>query len=334
MSRASSSAAVPMHVVAGVVFDPEGRRVLVARRMHGRFSGRREFPGGKVEPGESRFECLARELEEEVGIHIKDARPLIRLRHRYFDKEIDLDIWRVESFRGEAEGCEGQPIEWLPVEALEPADFLPANEAVIAALRLPSRYLITPEPQGDARAFLDRLAQRVDEGFDLLQLRAKTIEKEEDFLVLARNAQAICRRSGARLLVNASPAAALRCDAAGVHLDSKRLSDLAQAKPGAADIEALEALRDKGGLIAASCHNEEEIDLLPDLGCDFAVLGPVRRTATHLEAKALGWEGFSALAHRSRIPIFALGGLEDSDIPVAHEYGAQGVAAIRGFWGD
>lgn len=324
-----------IHVVAGVVLDPERRNVLVARRVHGRFSGLREFPGGKVEPGESRRECLARELAEEVGIRIEQARPLIRLHHRHSEREIDLDIWRVESFSGEARGCEGQPVEWIALEDLEPSSFLPANERVITALRLPSRYLITPEPQGDAMDFLDRLAKRVDRGFDLVQLRAKTIEKEDDLLSLARKAQGICRRAGARLLVNAPPALALRSGADGVHLDSRRLIDLAGgAGSCAADIEALDELRNKGALIAASCHNEREIDLLKTLRCDFAVSGPVRRTATHPEAPILGWKGFAALVHRARIPIFALGGLEEKDIRLAYEYGAQGVAAIRAFWGD
>ncbi|WP_025771930.1 Nudix family hydrolase [Thioalkalivibrio sp. HK1] len=332
MSRDLSPRSI--HVVAGVVLDPKGRNVLVARRVHGRFSGRREFPGGKVEPGESRWECLARELAEEVGIRIEKARPLIRLRHRYLEREIDLDIWRVESFSGEAKGCEGQPIEWLPLEDLDPSSFLPANERVITALRLPARYLITPEPRGDARAFLDRLAQRVDRGFDLVQLRAKTIENEDDLLRLARSARAICEDAGARLLVNASPALALRSGADGVHLDSKRLFDLADgpARSCAADIEALDELRDKGALIAASCHDEREIDLSKTLRCDFAVAGPVHRTATHPEASILGWQGFTALVRRACMPIFALGGLEEKDIPLAHGYGAQGVAAIRAFW--
>ncbi len=325
-----------IHVVAGAVLDPDERNVLVARRLHGRFPGLREFPGGKIEPGESRIECLARELAEEVGIRIESARPLIRLRHRDLEREIDLDIWRVESFGGQAWGREGQPIEWLPIESLEPSTFLPANMPVITALQLPSRYLITPEPQGDPRAFLQRLADRLARGFDLVQLRGKGIENEQEMLSLAREAAALCHRAEAKLLVNAAPCLALRSGADGVHLDSRRLTLLGEGAAGscAADIEALEALRRRGALIAASCHDEREIEFLARLRCDFAVLGPVRPTTTHPDAAAMGWKRFAALVHRAGIPIFALGGLEEGDARLAYEYGAQGIAAIRAFWGD
>ena len=78
-------------VAVGVIRD--GNRILLAKRPdHVHQGGRWEFPGGKREPGEDRFAALVRELEEELGIRPRDARPLIRIRHDYPDKSVELDV--------------------------------------------------------------------------------------------------------------------------------------------------------------------------------------------------------------------------------------------------
>ena len=166
--------------------------------------------------GESRETGLARELAEELGIRVLSAHPLIRVEHCYPYREVVLDVWRVESFAGEPHGREGQRIEWRDVHELDPAGFPPADVPVLAALRLPSRYLVTPEPRGDWNAFLDRLAMRVAEGFELVQLRVKSLD-EPALVDLGRRAAEICRRGGATLLVNADPVTARRCGTGGVH---------------------------------------------------------------------------------------------------------------------
>ena len=131
----------------------------------------------KLMPGESREAGLARELAEELGIRVLAACPLIRTEHRYPDRDVVLDVWSVGSYSGEPHGREGQRVEWREVRRLDPADFPPADAPVLAALRLPRRYLVTPEPGRDWNAFLDRLAARVDQGFDLVQLRAKVARR-------------------------------------------------------------------------------------------------------------------------------------------------------------
>ena len=124
-----------IHVVAGVLFDPCGR-VLVARRPRGKhLGGLWEFPGGKLRPGEPREAGLARELVEELGIRVLAASPFSRVEHRYSDRDVLLDVWRVESYSGEPHGREGQAIEWRNVGSLDAADFPPADAPVLAALR-------------------------------------------------------------------------------------------------------------------------------------------------------------------------------------------------------
>ena len=114
-----------VHVVAGVLLDARGR-VLVARRpQRTHLAGLWEFPGGKLMPGESREAGLARELAEELGVRVLSAHPLIRVEHRYPDRDVVLDVWRVESFTGEPYGREGQRVEWHDVHGLDPARFHP-----------------------------------------------------------------------------------------------------------------------------------------------------------------------------------------------------------------
>jgi 8-oxo-dGTP diphosphatase len=135
-----------LHVAAAVVVDSAARILIARRHDHLHQGGLWEFPGGKVESGESVPAALARELNEELGIRVKQARPLIRIPYRYPDRNVLLDVWRVEQFEGEAHGAEGQPLRWVAAEELCEFEFPAANRPIVTAARLPSAYLITPEP--------------------------------------------------------------------------------------------------------------------------------------------------------------------------------------------
>jgi mutator protein MutT len=128
-----------IHVVAGAVIDAAGR-VLIAQRPQGKhLAGGWEFPGGKLEPDEARATGLARELREELGIAIRNPRPLIRVRHAYPDGEVLIDMWVVRSYSGSPRGLDGQALQWLSQENLERAELLPADGPIVRALRLPER---------------------------------------------------------------------------------------------------------------------------------------------------------------------------------------------------
>src|SRR5512145_1948501 len=112
-----------LHVAAAVVVDDVGRILIARRHDHLHQGGLWEFPGGKVEPGEAVPDALVRELHEELGIRVKKARPLIRIPYRYPDRNVLLDVWRVEKFEGEAHGAEGQPLLWVEAENLVQFEF-------------------------------------------------------------------------------------------------------------------------------------------------------------------------------------------------------------------
>jgi len=147
-----------IHVVAGALIDSSGR-VLIAQRPAGKhLAGGWEFPGGKLEPGEERLPGLARELREELGIVVEQCRPLIRVRHAYPSRDVLLDVWVVKRYAGEPRGLDGQRLRWCAQHELASADLLPADEPIVAALRLPERlaqvstpaYSIGAETSGEA----------------------------------------------------------------------------------------------------------------------------------------------------------------------------------------
>jgi 8-oxo-dGTP diphosphatase len=85
-------------------------------------------------------------------------------------------------------------------------------------------------------------------------------------------------------------------------------------------------------LCAASCHNATELARAAHLGVDLVVLGPVKTTPTHPDARPLGWEHFAELVHGTPIPVYALGGLDRRDLDIALSHGAHGVALRRAAW--
>jgi 8-oxo-dGTP diphosphatase len=110
--------------------------VLIAERPAGKhMAGRWEFPGGKVAPGESESAALVRELREELGVTVTDCRPFMRLSHEYDDRVVELSLWVVDSFSGEAAGLDGQALKWVPVGRLGEEDILEADAPFVKALQ-------------------------------------------------------------------------------------------------------------------------------------------------------------------------------------------------------
>jgi 8-oxo-dGTP diphosphatase len=124
-----------LHVAVAVVLDPR-QRVLISRRAAAAHQGGLwEFPGGKVEPGESVTEALARELREELGIELGASRPLLLVPFDYGDKAVLLDVHLVTQFSGEARGLEGQPLAWVSPAELSQYRFPAANVAIVDAVQ-------------------------------------------------------------------------------------------------------------------------------------------------------------------------------------------------------
>ncbi|HHH39019.1 MAG TPA: Nudix family hydrolase [Sedimenticola sp.] len=316
--RGSRSRAL-CEVAVAVILDTAGRVLLSRRHVNAHQGGLWEFPGGKLEPGETLDAALRREIREELGIEVLNHRPLITIDHHYPGRSVRLRVRQVATFRGVPEGREGQPLAWVAPAALAGYPMPAADRPIVTALRLPAHCLVTgPDPR-DPETFLARLDQALADGIRLVQLRAPGLS-EEAFRQLATRALERCRRHAARCLLNADPVLAERLGADGVHLSSRRLLTL-ERRPLA-----------RGLWVGASCHDLPQLRRAESLGLDFAFLSPVLPTASHPEAPPLGWEGFRALVDRVALPVYALGGMTPGMAERAREEGGQGIAAIRGLW--
>ncbi|MEQ7920792.1 Nudix family hydrolase [Xanthomonas sp. WHRI 1810A] len=310
-----------VHVAAAVIRGADGK-ILIARRADTQHQGGLwEFPGGKVEPGEAVESALARELLEELGIVVTAARPLIKVSHDYPDKQVLLDVWEVSAFTGEPHGAEGQPLAWVSSRELIEYDFPAANQPIVAAARLPSEYLITPDGL-DTPQLLQGIQRAIAAGAKLIQLRAPN-GYDPKYRDLAVDAVGLCAGK-AHLLLKGSFEWLGDFPAAGWHATS------AQLRKHAANGRPLPADR----WLGASCHNVEELALAEQMGVDFITLSPVQPTQTHPDSQPLGWERASELIQGFSKPVFLLGGVGPNDRQRAWEIGAQGVAGIRAFWPD
>ncbi len=123
-----------IHVAVGVIIANDGSILLAKRPAHVHQGGLWEFPGGKVNPGETVQQALERELKEELGIDVIDCSPLTEIRHQYPDKSVFLDVWSVTDYAGTAVGKEGQPLVWAAPATLTRYEFPEANQPIIEAI--------------------------------------------------------------------------------------------------------------------------------------------------------------------------------------------------------
>jgi len=307
-----------LHVVAGILCDGKGHVLLAQRPPNAHLAGTWEFPGGKIEPGESAQAALQRELREELGIDVGAVEPLISIPWQYPEKSIVLHACRVIDFRGEPHGHERQALRWLLPHETVDLPMPPPDRPIVTALRLPQHYAITAEPGNNVADSLAAIDHLLASGFRLIQLRAKHMRADR-LADLATAALEHTRAAGAMLLLNRDLALAQALGLDGVHLLSADLMRL--------DARPLQADR----WLAASCHDERELAQAAKIGVDFVVLGPVLPTASHPHAAALGWERFEALRATAPFPVYALGGLRQGDLDQAQRAGAQGIAGISAF---
>ena len=306
-----------VHVAAAVILRPDGQVLLAQRPLGKVYAGYWEFPGGKLEPGESPRHALDRELREELGLTVRRAAPWLTQRFVYPHAHVELHFFRVFEWDGVPVGHDGQAFAWQTPGAFTVAPLLPANTLVLRALRLPDVYAITMAADVGEGVFVDRAQRAFERGLRLVQLREKEWPLERQH-ALADRLLALAERCDARIMLNGDAQRARAWGCAGVHWTS---AALAQASARPTDM-----------LCAASCHTREDIIKASALQLDFVVLGPIAPTPTHPGAAVLGWQGFASTAAGASLPVFALGGLTREDLAIAVDHGAHGVALRRGAW--
>jgi 8-oxo-dGTP diphosphatase len=303
---------VIVEVAAAVLQRPDGS-FLLARRPEGKvFAGYWEFPGGKVESGEAPAAALGRELHEELGIDVEMAYPWITRVFSYPHATVRLKFYRVVQWKKEPQPRENQALVWQRLDAPMAHPMLPANAPVLASLALPPEYAITDAARLGIPKMLRLLEERLERGLKLVQVREPQLSVEQRTLFTGQVVD-LAQRLGCKVLVKTPFPGAH-----GLHLSSAQLMQI-ETKP-------------LNMLVAASCHTRMELERAMRLELDFAVLGPVRRTASHENAVPLGWEQFAVLAKDASLPVYAIGGLGSADLGSAWRAGAHGIAMITAAW--
>lgn len=306
-----------IEVAAAVIYDTAGRFLLAQRPPGKAYAGYWEFPGGKVEPGESAADAMQRELHEELGITVESVCPWLTRDFDYEHADVRLRFFRIYRWHGVPHGREGQSFAWQDTIALNVSPILPANGPILRALGLPSEYGITQAAESGIEPFMLRLQRALDRGLRLIQIREKDMPAPA-LRVFARQVITLAHRYGARVLLNGDTQLAAEVGADGVHLTAAQTASLTE--------------RPALDWVGASCHDSTELSQAVQLGVDFVVLGSVMPTLSHPGAPVLSWEGFAQCVQNTPLPVYALGGMRHGDLPAARQCGAHGIAMQRGAW--
>ncbi|MFT3849071.1 MAG: Nudix family hydrolase [Propionivibrio sp.] len=297
-----------------------GTEFLLAQRPAGKvYAGYWEFPGGKVEPGETLREALIREIQEELGVTIDRAYPWLSCQFTYPHATVRLKFFQVASWHGEVAPIEHSGFAWVGIgDAAPVSPILPANGPILRALELPSTYALTNAGENGIDAELARLRNALNGGLRLIQIRDKTLPRDQRRRFAHAAMDLTREHDGCRVLVNDDEKLAREIGAHGLHLPAARMMETTQ-RPAAFEI------------VAASCHSAEELAHAISLGLDFVVLGPVLPTASHPGHRGIGWAKFADLIEKSPIPVFALGGMMADLQETARSFGAHGISMLRGW---
>jgi 8-oxo-dGTP diphosphatase len=314
-----------VHVAVGVIKNNQGQILISRRDASQHMGGFWEFPGGKVESGESVQQALSRELHEElnIGIDTESLQPLCCIRHDYPDKSVLLDVWQTRQYSGEPQGMEGQPLRWVTAEKLVAAEFPPGNRAIIRALRLPR--LITLVNCG--RRLVRQWPGAALPEHSLIRLRY--MDQEQSFVDYLRTLEVLVPDITHNILVDLPASGS----------DRQALFKLQEQHPQIrgffANRHVMQSLtsRPDGDDLILGCatHNTQEISAARLLGADFVILSPVQPSRSHAENPGMGWHQFKKLAAQFPGPVFAMGGMTLQDMDPAMAAGAYGIAGISMF---
>ncbi|WP_374353296.1 Nudix family hydrolase [Chitinimonas sp.] len=305
------------HVAAGILIRADGQFLLGSRPQGKPYAGWWEFPGGKLEQGETPRQALDRELHEEMGIVVQQAHPWLVQTFAYPHATVRLNFFKVCSWSGEPQPHEGQAFVWQTPGATTAEPILPANTPILRGLQLPAVLALSNVAELGEAAWLARLEARLEQGLRWLVLREPGLAGAA-YAALAQRVLDLARRHGARVLLHDAPALAEQLGADGVHLSARALM-ATQQRPA--------------GWLGASVHSQAELEQAAALGVDYAVLGTIKPTLSHPHGPIRGWAGFAEqLMAGWPFPVYGIGGLAAADLPDAYAAGAQGIAALRWPW--
>ena len=305
--------------IAVGVLQKETKVCLALRQKHQSHANHWEFPGGKIEQGETPVQALKREFLEELAVETQYWKPLIVIPWDYEKVSVRLHVYITAEYKNEPIGNEGQQVKWFEITDLQQLTFPAANKGILMALQLSDKYMISGKFSGVDDA-LQRFSSALESGIELCQLRAKGLESNE-FSEIAEAAISLCHQNKAKVLLNGTIDLLTGFpEADGIQLASNYIYEYA-TRP-----------IPKNKLLGVSTHTDEDIQQALKIDADFILLSPVKETSSHPGVPGLGWDTFAQKVQSITVPVYALGGMKLEDVEVAKSHGGQGVAAISGFW--
>jgi len=307
-----------VQVAVGVIKNHNNEILISKRAEHVHQGGLWEFPGGKIEVGESVSEALTRELKEELNVTCMQMQPLSEIYFDYGDKRVCLHTQIVSKFSGLPSGCEGQEIQWVALNSLDDFSFPEANLTIIRQLQLPGLIQITGQ-YSSIKELLSKSEQCFQRNISMLHFRAHHLGDAE-YIAHAKSLKQLCDDNNVALIVNRNKNVYETVNADGLHLTRYESGHYSERPI------------DRDKYLSVSCHSETEIKRASKLMPDYGFISPVKEAISHDAGKSIGFGAFKNHCHQAAFPLYALGGMSHKDIEKAHSLGGAGVAVISEYW--